>query len=125
MNTITIELCQEDRARLDAILAALTDGHNCEKCVKDVAQYAAAVAADAAQEKAEEPTQAETPAEENAPTEAPAVKLADIQRKVVELSGAGKKAEIRSIVKDYADRVSGIPGDKLAEVWDRLTALEG
>lgn len=58
--------------------------------------------------------------------EAPAVpSTADIQKAVVRLAAAGKKVEVREIVKGYADRVSGIPEDKRAEVLARLSALEG
>lgn len=53
------------------------------------------------------------------------VDLAEVQRKVVELSAAGHKEKVRDIVKSYAERVSAIPEDKLAEVMSRLTALEG
>ena len=55
----------------------------------------------------------------------PSVSKADIQKKVIDLSSAGKKAEVRDIVKAYADKVSTIPEDKLSEVWAKLTALEG
>ena len=44
---------------------------------------------------------------------------------MVTLSAANKKAEVRAIVKEYADRVSAIPEDKLSEVWAKLKALEG
>ena len=126
MNTITIELCAEDRARLDAILDALNNGRSCEKCVDSVAQYAAAVATSAAQtNEEEEPAKVETPAAENEQESAPEVKREDVQSLVVTLSAANKKAEVRAIVKEYADRVSAIPEDKLSEVWAKLKALEG
>ena len=58
--------------------------------------------------------------------EAPVVpSTADIQKAVVRLAAAGKKAEVREIVKGYADRVSAIPEDKRTEVLARLSALEG
>lgn len=38
MNTITIELCTEDRARLDAILTALESRPSCERCAETVAE---------------------------------------------------------------------------------------
>lgn len=59
------------------------------------------------------------------PPEPPAVGRSDIQHKVVTLSAAGKKAQVREIVTEYAPRVSAIPEDKLVEVWQRLTELEG
>lgn len=121
MNTITIELCAEDRARLDAILEALTNG-------------APKVEAKAEPEHPVEDPFPETkdPAVEPAPVveapkkpEAPKVKMEDVQQKVVALSAAGKKAEVRAIVTAYAERVSAVPEDKLAEVLEKLNALEG
>lgn len=132
MNTITIELCAEDRARLDNILEALSH-HDCSRCANDVAKYVVGTL-ETAQEPAEapEPIKEETaqpepevvaPATEE-PAEKP-VSKADIQRKVVELSAAGKKAQVREIVTAYAVKVSDIPEDKTTEVWNKLTALEG
>ena len=56
------------------------------------------------------------------PVEEPAkaVTLADIQKKVVEMSAAGKKDEVREIITKYASRVSAIPAEKTAEVWEQL-----
>lgn len=125
MNNITVkvELCAEDRTRLDRILSALESTVD-----KPVERPQDAVEAPQAEVKAEPTPEAEpaTVAEEPAKEEpVKVVELADIQRKVVELSAAGKKAEVREIVKLYADRVSAIPAEKTAEVWDKLTALEG
>ena len=64
----------------------------------------------------EEPTSA-------APT--PGVELSDIQGLVIKLATAGKKAEARDIVKEYAERVIAIPPAKYGEVFARLKALEG
>ncbi len=121
---ITIELCAEDRARLDAILAALTHTHD-----------TATEAAERPQETAEETTQPLTPPQEKKPEKtAPApsdsepeqtVSRADVQRLVVDLSAAGKKAEVKEIVMAYADRVSAITEDKLAEVYAKLSELGG
>lgn len=117
MNTITIELCAEDRARIDRVIAALE-----------------AVPAEplGTPEKVETVQPENVPAqEEETPTPAveepaaPSVTKTDVQRKVVELSAAGKKAEVRDIVKAYAVKVTDIPDDKVAEVWQRLVALEG
>ena len=141
-NTITIELCAEDRARLDRLAEALERRHDCDACTKGIVDYVAHVTrsgAEATTENhteapAEKPAEPDTiPAEEEKPVEvksepaaeAPKVERSDIQKKVVELSQAGKKAEVRDIVKAYADKVSTIPEDKLAEVLEKLTALEG
>lgn len=133
--TVTVELCAEDRARLDKIFEALTTnvaGYVVSQVEKYNAEKQAAVAAPVAAPAVEEPqptvdtTPEEKPAEaQETAKEEPSVSKADIQRKVVELSSAGKKAEVRDIVKAYADKVSTIPEDKLSEVWAKLTALEG
>ena len=133
--TVTVELCAEDRARLDKIFEALTTnvaGYAVEQFERYLAEKQAAVAAPVTAEAVEETqptvdtTHEEKPAEaQETAKEEPSVSKADIQRKVVELSSAGKKAEVRDIVKAYADKVSTIPEDKLAEVWAKLTALEG
>ena len=130
MNTITIELCAEDRKRLDVISdtlelirLALAEGK-----VLPPVEGQDAPAPEAKEEELpgqmsiEEPAPvAEAPAEEPVKT----VELSDIQKKVVELSAAGKKAEVRDIVTKYASRVSAIPAEHTAEVWEKLTALEG
>lgn len=130
--TITIELCAEDRARLDGILEALKN-HNCKGCVEAATAYTVAqmvapvepvapVSADEAEPKAEPAPEPEQPAVEE---DAPAVSLGDIQQKVVTLSAAGKKTQVRNIITAYASRVSAIPEDKVNEVWAKLAELEG
>lgn len=127
--TITIELCAEDRARLDGILEALTQ-HNCKGCVEAAVNYTTAqmaapvepVAEAKEEPKAEPAPEPEQPAVKE---DAPAVSLSDIQQKVVTLSAAGKKAQVRDIITAYASRVSAIPEDKVNEVWAKLAELEG
>jgi hypothetical protein len=134
MNTITIELCQEDRARLDKIIEALEQSRTI--AVNSMA-VTPNVESDEPKSETEEPmegqvtveeiveTTEQIPAEE-APVEEPikVVSLSDIQKKVVELSAAGKKAEVRDIITKYANRVSAIPAEHTAEVWDQLIGLE-
>lgn len=117
MNTITIELCAEDRARLDNILTALTSGRAHASAPETTQEPPKAQPEETPAPQAEQPKAEETAV--------PVVALADIQRKVVELSAAGKKAEVRGIVKAYAAKVSDIPVDKTAEVWQQLIDLEG
>ena len=138
MTIAPLELCAEDRARLDKIIEALSKPHNCDKCVEAAVAYvtAPATATETQEAPTEAPTEAPAPtveapkdespaeAEKTAAETAPAVTLADIQQKVVALAAAGKKAEVKAIVNAYADRVSAIPEDKVAEVWAKLTALE-
>lgn len=140
-NIITIELCQEDRDRLDGIsvlLANLIDILGTQRPKVSTPKKATpADAPTASQEQTKEPTPATTqPAEETpapvteaAPVEEakPTVTLAQIQQKVVQLAaadGGAKKAKVRDIVKAYAPQVSELPEDKWGEIWDKLTALE-
>lgn len=134
--TITLELCKEDRDRLDKILEALKDSRpNCENCCRTAmsmvehARIAAAKSVWAPAEPVEAETQKTTPQELETPAqpapapERPAVTHAEIMQQVVRLSTAGKKAEVKEIVTAYADKVSAIPEDKLQEVADKLAAL--
>ena len=137
--TITIELCAEDRARLDHINVNLTElilrvmgsqkidtGEVLRRAAPELAGKLAE------QHPVTEPFE-ELPKAEPVPFEAPEppkpetpqYKLEDIQQKVVALSAGGKKAEVREIVKSYAEKVSAIPADKFGEVMARLAGLEG
>lgn len=157
-NTITIELCAEDRARLDAILKALVHQHDCNSCTQMMLEHiqkieksinTATEDAERPQKATEAPAQPVTPPQAEKPVqpapaeypigetpfdapepnepepEAPKVDRADVQRLVVDLSAAGKKAEVKEVVMAYADRVSAIPEDKLSEVFEKLNKLGG
>ena len=106
MNLITIAFCEEDRNRLDKILEALSAKGACGTTEK---------------ESMEAVEEVSPPLPDDA---APPVTLADIQKKVVSLSAAGKKSQVRDIVKAYAERVSQIPQDKLSEVYAKLADIE-
>ena len=121
MTTITIALCQEDRARLDKIIEALE-------------QSGAMATTPSVTQEAQQPEPAGEPipapeesstARETVEEPAKVVPLTDIQKKVVELSAAGKKAEVRDIITKYAGRVSAIPEEHTAAVWEQLIGLEG
>ena len=118
MNTITIALCQEDRVRLDKIIEALEQSR-----VMPVNETIPEVEAPNEVQEVMEAFKEEATSE---PVEEPAkgVTLADIQKKVVELSVAGKKEEVRDIITKYANRVSAIPAEKTAEIWNQLIGLE-
>lgn len=124
MNTITIELCQEDRARLDSILAALEKRPACERCVESAVRMATNAPQEAAAAPettaTPEPTQ-DIPAEQPAAVEAPTV--AQLQKKVSQVIAAGMKAEAKAIIKSYADSISDVPEDKRAEAIERLEQL--
>lgn len=140
MNNIIIELSAEDRARLDKLTEAIK-GLTVAPCIE---AEAVAPIQPTAQESTKqeapasttpepapaEPSAPATPVEKPAPEPkkaeaAPEVTAAELQSKVVKLVSAGKKAETRAIVMEYANSVSEIPAEKRAEVLERLTALEG
>lgn len=133
--TITIELCQEDRARLDAILAALQKATpRCDNCVKLVNDlHAVKESATSAPEAEEAPTPNETQPEPEKPAEAKPesdsatqeVTVNDLRSKYMSLATTSKKEQARTLIKLYADKISDIPADKRAEVLEKLSALEG
>lgn len=143
--TVTIELCAEDRARLDNILAALQKSPleragaalgSVAEAVKAKAQQTSAPAQEAPAPAEELPFEPE-PKKQEAPSPAPAapepkpaeavpeVDTATLQSKVVQLVNAGKRDATRAIIMEYAKCVSEIPAAKRAEVLDRLNKLEG
>lgn len=134
-NLITIELCAEDRARLDKLTAFLEKriGQVDELYGKELPNRTDPEPAEAEPAEATQPEP--TPAAEaepvkdapNKPTEAtaPQVTIEDIRGKVLALTGAGKKDEVRAIIHQYATKVPDIPEDKRAEVLEKLTKLEG
>lgn len=117
MTTITIELCAEDRARLDAIITALQSPQGKPTEVVQAVEVPDLKETQPEEEKTTEPTVAE-PAEPE-----PQFTHDDILKKVITLSAAGKKQEARDIVNAYAAKVSDIPADKLAEVAESLDAI--
>ena len=38
---------------------------------------------------------------------------------------AGKKTEVKEVIQKYAPKVSEVPEDKVDEVWNLLSELEG
>ena len=48
-----------------------------------------------------------------------------IRSKAITLAAAGKKDQVRDVVHPYAPKVTELPEDKWAEVYEKLTALEG
>jgi hypothetical protein len=142
MNTInvTVELCKEDRQRLDEVIGFLgliaceLKSHPGVHLPADFIVPGALTATAPQSTEKPEPVETEHPVEEvTAPAEPepvaepeqPKVTLDDIQALVLKLAApnSGKRAEVRAIVKEYAERVSLIPADKFAEVMDKLTAL--
>lgn len=148
MNEIKVitELCAEDRTRLDRVVAALEElskkiitQETANAVLTKALNIEPAETTEQPEIEAEKPIETDTlatvPPEVEQPTvdekpvqneaPAPAVTVADLQQKIVSLSAAGKKAQVREIVIAYASKVSDIPADKRAEVFEKLTALEG
>lgn len=151
-NKIIIELCAEDRARLDRLTEALErkareEEHDPNQLTIDDAQRALAETMAKASAPKEKPTEAaeeakpspasiDHPVDETAPWEDPAPAVEEkptitqeqLQQRVTQMAAANNgalKTKVREIVQAYAKKVSDVPEDKRAEVWDKLTALEG
>ena len=134
MSNITLELCTEDRARIDTLIALLG---------LESRQVHLTIPVNPPEEAAQiDPQPAEPVKLENNTPEEPAATVAEpepqneakqpditpemIQALVQKLASpkVGKRKEVKEIVTAYAEKVSGIPEDKRAECYERLTALE-
>ena len=121
-NHITIELCAEDRQRIDEligfagwIVSEMKSNHG----LKVVAPAE------------EHPVDAIAPHDDPEPEAVPAEKVykvtkEDIMAKVQALAAPNnpKREQAKAIVKSYGAKVSDIPEDKYAEVMDQLTKLD-
>ena len=146
-NTIVIELCAEDRARLDRLAEAM-ERRACDKCIAsameafqavqelDPVQKAAAETLTKVNQPKEATTSQTTELQEEAtvvnetpsePTPTKTVSHAELMAKVIELSAKDLKlkAQAREIILAYAPRVKAVPEDKIAECYNKLVALEG
>ena len=120
-NRIAIELCAEDRARLDRLAEAL-ERRTCDKCVSAAIEYVKAPAAPTEDKPKQEATTEEAPPGDE-PQAKQSVDRAELRAKVIELSAKGLKEQTRDIVKAYAPTVKDVPEDKLAECYNKLAAL--
>lgn len=114
----TIALAQKDRELLEVLLAHL----------ERLGGIPAPVAEKTEPVKQDEPAPVTiepeaTPAPEPAPVPVRTVTQEKLQTLVVQLCGTDKKAQTAAIVKSYAPKVSAIPEDKRAEVYDKLLEL--
>ena len=160
---ITVELCAEDRAKIDKftdlleVIAnqmhvildnAFTDKEKVkaflekdtnpeqdpiQKELAEIVANASKTAQDAPKNsdlQTPEPSP-ETPAPAEEPSEAvveeakPSVTMEMLRNKAITLAAAGKKDKVREVVHPYAAKVTELPADKWAEVYEKLTALEG
>lgn len=119
--TLTVELCAEDRARLDAILAALqAAGTPFPAPVPSEAPESAPETHDAPAPVTDTP-EPEQPAQDGAETQHATHGM--VQDLVITLASWGHKAEAREIVQRYAPRVSAIPDANLDDVFTALDAV--
>lgn len=112
--TVQMELCPEDRARLDKILAALeTSG----------TPFGTIPESPVEQGVTDNTVGNKTP---EAPIKPQATKD-DIRKLVVSISAKGKeaKAAAREVVTKYAETITDLPEDKLDEIHAALSALTG
>ena len=139
MNEIKVitELCAEDRARLDKLVEALAGIPTSINLVGT--PFPATVEKDETEDHGDfvEVKEPEAPEADLAPyikdaepalVEAlaePQHTKAELQQKVVSLVSAGKKAEVKEVIQKYAPKVSEVPEDKVDEVWNLLSKLEG
>ena len=124
-NCITIELCQEDRERLDLLTSTLIAlGGELKKNEPVTMTQDLKIVTPAE----EHPVDAVVPHADPEPAEKVyKITKADIMAKVQALAAPNnpKREEAKAIVKSYGAKVSDIPEDKYGEVMDRLVELEG
>lgn len=132
MNQIIIELCTEDRARLDKltqVLEAMAQNQPRQLFALGLGEVPAeGIEIEPQELETVEPTNTQPETEKpTAPkNEAPAVTVDDIRSKYMSLAAASpKKKQAAALIKLYANKIDEIPADKLAEVLDKLNALEG
>lgn len=130
MNHITIELCKEDRQRLDEVIAFL--GLIAGEMKNQPATKAPVIdhPAEASTAHLEIPVADSAPAEpEPAPVEpAPTVKVipfAEFQAAVTRVVAKGpeQKKAAREIISKYGGSVSAVPEDKRAEAMAELAKI--
>lgn len=152
-NNITIELCTEDRAKLDKLaermeaIITLTqfvidngigpakptvtirqDDDELTKKLQAVVDRAKTPTESVeAQTLTTTPTKEETPTEakETEPTPIKTVSRTELGAKVRELMTKGYRDQVKAVIQSYAPTVPGVPEDKLNECYSKLSALEG
>jgi hypothetical protein len=129
MNTITIELCKEDRQRLDNIfynLVVLIERLPTSAPASEPTPVVEETPAPVEAPKAETPVVEEAPAPvaEPAPEVKP-VSLAEFQKAVTLAvsKGAEAKQAVKAIINKYAASVSAVPEDKRADIIAELANI--
>jgi hypothetical protein len=132
-NHITIELCAEDRQRIDELIAFagwIASEMKSHRPLQLQSIDENGIRFGTAAE--EHPVDAVAPHGEPVADPEPAEKVykvtkADIMAKVQALAAPNnpKREQAKAIVKSYGAKVSDIPEDKYTEVMDKLVELEG
>lgn len=133
MNHIVIELCAEDRARLDRILSAMervtgpktTASPEAPGVVEPIVDESAVVPeAGPVEAKPAKPKPAKPKPVKVEPGED--IPLEQIRKKTIELTAIeAKKPQVRAIIKEFGTKVSDlITPEQRRAAWDKLTALE-
>lgn len=114
-NKIVIELCAEDRARLDAIIDGLQN-RSAAPVETLTTDFAASFP---------DPQPEPEPAPAEVPTPAPVPSLAEFQKAITLrcAESAAVKTKVRELVNRFAPSVSEIPEEKRAEFLDLLSKL--
>lgn len=128
MNTITIQFCDEDRKRIDELIAfaGLLVGEIHSH--KDAIKFGSAPATPEAPQVVETHTEVEetpAPVEEAPAPEVKPVSLAEFQKAITLAVSKGTEAKqaVKTIINKYAPSVSGVPEDKRAEVMAELAKI--
>lgn len=126
-NRIIIELCEEDRKRLDGLFLMAAELVNALKESTPARVYEPNeedTVEPATPEAGPEPVVEPEPAAE---PELPKYTKEDILAKVQSLAGPNnpKREQAKAIVKSYGTKISDIPEDKYDEVMAKLAELEG
>ena len=136
-NHITIELCQEDRQRIDELIAfaGLIAGEMKGRAPSSVSltgdgitvNYDTPENAAAAEEHPVDAVSPHADPEPVAESERPKYTKADVQAKVQKMAGPNspKREQVKALVKSYGAKISDIPEDKYDEVMAKLAELEG
>lgn len=127
---VEVELCAEDRARVDRLIAALEAAGSSAAPVDPLQQKLAETLAkvDAAP-LVELPADQDLPWDDAAPSPDPApvreVSLAEFQKALTLRCSESEatKAKVRGLLHEYAEAASKVPPEKRAEVLDRLAKL--
>lgn len=120
---ITVELCKEDRQRVDELIgmAGWIVG-----ALKDMAAAAPVATLEvAAEHPADAPATHLEPVTEDPAPEAKPVSFPEFQKVVTQVVAKGpkQKAAAKEIISKYAASVSGVPEEKRAEVMAELAKI--